>query len=269
MSSQSKALSMGTPNEKINFFEKIKPHAELIAALVSGVFILLGWLTSNDDSSLSIIFYLLAFAIGGFAKAKEGIEETIENKELNVEMLMIFAAVGSAIIGYWTEGAILIFIFAVSGALETYTMNKSQKEISALMQLQPEEAWLVTGSGEKQVHVSSLEIGDHILIKPGERVPTDGVVVKGTTSIDEAAISGEAVPVTKGQRDEVFAGTVNINGAITVEMTKPSSETLFQKIIDLVHRNPRPGDQLTAVGGRSERARQSDVRPDPLNGPRS
>ncbi|MFC7786348.1 heavy metal translocating P-type ATPase [Rossellomorea sp. GCM10028870] len=234
MSSQSKALSMGAPNEKIHFFEKIKPHAELIAALVSGVFILLGWLTSNDDSSLSIIFYLLAFVIGGFAKAKEGIEETIENKELNVEMLMIFAAVGSAIIGYWTEGAILIFIFAVSGALETYTMNKSQKEISALMQLQPEEAWLVTGSGEKKVHVSSLEIGDHILIKPGERVPTDGIVVKGTTSIDEAAISGEAVPVTKGQRDEVFAGTVNINGAITIEMTKPSSETLFQKIIDLV-----------------------------------
>ena len=180
--------------------KKLKPHAELIAALISGVFILLGWLTSNDDSSMSIIFYLLAFAIGGFAKAKEGIEETIENKELNVEMLMIFAAVGSAIIGYWTEGAILIFIFAVSGALETYTMNKSQKEISALMQLQPEEAWLVTGSGEKKVNVSSLEIGDHILIKPGERVPTDGVVVKGTTSIDEAAISGEAVPVTKGQQ---------------------------------------------------------------------
>jgi Zn2+/Cd2+-exporting ATPase len=235
MSSQSKALSLGNPKRQINFLEKIKPHAELIAALISGVFILLGWLFSKGDTdTLSIIFYLLAFVIGGFAKAKEGIEETIENKELNVEMLMIFAAVGSAIIGYWTEGAILIFIFAVSGALETYTMNKSQKEISALMEMQPEEAWLVTSSGEKKVHVTSLEIGDHILIKPGERVPTDGMVVKGTTSIDEAAISGEALPVTKASSDEVFAGTVNINGAITVEMTKPSSETLFQKIIDLV-----------------------------------
>ncbi|WP_175987023.1 heavy metal translocating P-type ATPase [Bacillus sp. Marseille-Q1617] len=235
MSSQSKAMSLGNPKEQIHFLEKIKPHAELIAALVSGVFILLGWLFSKGDTdTLSTVSYLLAFAIGGFAKAKEGIEETIENKELNVEMLMIFAAVGSAIIGYWTEGAILIFIFAVSGALETYTMNKSQKEISALMEMQPEEAWLVTYSGEKKVHVSSLDIGDHILIKPGERVPTDGVVVKGKTSIDEAAISGEAVPVTKASSDEVFAGTVNINGAITVEMTKPSSETLFQKIIDLV-----------------------------------
>lgn len=234
MSSQSKALSLGSSDSKLPFLEKIKPHAELIAALVSGVFILLGWLFSKDESSLSIIFYLLAFVIGGFAKAKEGIEETIENKELNVEMLMIFAAVGSAIIGYWTEGAILIFIFAVSGALETYTMNKSQKEISALMELQPEEAWLITETGEKKVQVSSLDIGDLILIKPGERVPTDGMVVKGTTSIDEAAISGEAVPVTKSADDEVYAGTVNINGAITVKMTKPSSETLFQKIIDLV-----------------------------------
>ncbi|BCB02495.1 heavy metal translocating P-type ATPase [Bacillus sp. KH172YL63] len=234
MSSQSKALSMHSPDEKMNLLEKIKPHAELIAAVISGVFILLGWLTAKQDSGLSVLFYILAFAIGGFAKAKEGIEETIENKELNVEMLMIFAAVGSAIIGYWTEGAILIFIFAVSGALETYTMNKSQKEISALMELQPEEAWLVTGSGEKKVSVSTLKIGDHILIKPGERVPTDGVVVKGRSSIDEAAISGEAVPVTKADGDEVFAGTVNINGAITIEMTKPSSETLFQKIIDLV-----------------------------------
>ncbi len=236
MSSQSKALTMGSHHDNTNFLDKIKPHAELIAALVSGVFILLGWLFSKDASSetMSTIFYLLAFVIGGFAKAKEGIEETIENKELNVEMLMIFAAVGSAIIGYWTEGAILIFIFAVSGALETYTMNKSQKEISALMKLQPEEAWLLTNGKEKKVQVSSLEIGDHILIKPGERVPTDGMIIKGTTSIDEAAISGEAIPVTKGQKDEVFAGTVNINGAITVEMTKPSSETLFQKIINLV-----------------------------------
>ena len=91
---------------------------ELIAALFSGVLILGAWLLSNaGQETASIVFYLLAFVIGGFAKAKEGIEATIEDKELNVEMLMILAAIGSAIIGYWTEGAILIFIFAVSGAL--------------------------------------------------------------------------------------------------------------------------------------------------------
>ena len=172
--------------------------------------------------------------IGGFAKAKEGIEETIANKELNVEMLMILAAIGSAIIGYWTEGAILIFIFALSGALETYTMNKSHKEISSLMELQPEEALRVTNGIEERVNVSELTIGDFILIKPGERVPSDGTIVKGMTTIDEAAITGESIPVSKGNQDEVFAGTVNLNGSITVQITKPANETLFQKIIELV-----------------------------------
>ncbi|WP_102693953.1 heavy metal translocating P-type ATPase [Rummeliibacillus pycnus] len=221
---------------RYHLIEKMKEHAELIAAIFSGVLILIAWiLGKNAENTASIIFYLLAFIIGGFAKAKEGVEETIANKELNVEFLMILAAIGSAIIGYWTEGAILIFIFAVSGALETYAMNKSHKEISALMDLQPEEAWLVKENGEvERVSIGSLQLGDHLLIKPGERVPTDGVIIEGSTSIDEAAITGESIPVTKLVGADVFAGTVNMTGAITMEMTKPNSESLFQKIIDLV-----------------------------------
>ena len=219
-----------------SIFDKIMPHAELIAAGLSSIFILLGWLLGHfNNEPLSITSYVLAFIIGGYAKAKEGIEETIANKELNVEMLMVFAAIGSAIIGYWTEGAILIFIFAVSGALETYTMNKSHKEISSLMSLQPEEAVKILADGREQlVPVASLSVSDLILIKPGERVPADGKIITGDTSIDESAITGESVPVTKGTNDEVFAGTVNINGSITVEITKNTDETLFQKIITLV-----------------------------------
>ncbi|WP_449622033.1 heavy metal translocating P-type ATPase [Robertmurraya sp. Marseille-Q9965] len=216
-------------------FERIKPHAELIAAILSGVLILIGWiLEKNNLIPASIVLFLFAFVIGGFAKAKEGIEDTIENKELNVEMLMIFAAIGSAIIGYWTEGAILIFIFAMSGALETYTMNKSHKEISALMELQPEEALVVTNGIEKITAVADLKIGDLILVKPGERVPSDGRIIKGQTHVDEAAITGESIPVSKGTDEDVYAGTVNLNGSITVEITKASTETLFQKIIQLV-----------------------------------
>lgn len=147
---------------------------------------------------------------------------------------MIVAAIGSASIGYWTEGAVLIFIFSVSGALETYTMNKSQKEISSLMDLQPEEAWRITNGNLERVPVSSLNIGDLIIVKPGERIPSDGRIVKGSSSVDESAITGESMPVTKQLGEEVFAGTVNINGSITVEITKRSNETLFQKIIELV-----------------------------------
>ncbi|MBD8522924.1 heavy metal translocating P-type ATPase [Lysinibacillus fusiformis] len=222
--------------ENINLIEKIKEHAELIAALIAGVFILLAWrLDTSGQTTASVLLYVIAFCVGGFAKAKEGIEETIEDKKLNVELLMVLAAIGSAAIGYWTEGAILIFIFAVSGALETYAMNKSHREISALMNLQPEEAWLVRGNFEPmKVSVSTLQIGDHLLIKPGERIPADGIIFRGQSSIDESAISGEPLPVLKSEGDEIFAGTVNLNGAITMEMTKANSETLFQKIIQLV-----------------------------------
>lgn len=211
-------------------------HIELIAAIVSGILIVIAWLIGKDGSqSLSIIFYIIAFLIGGFAKAKEGIEDTIADKQLNVEMLMIFAAIGSAIIGYWAEGAILIFIFAISGALETYTLNKSHKEISALMEMQPEEAWLLQEDGSTiSVATSSLSVGSHIVVRPGERVPVDGIIIQGTTSIDMSAINGESVPVTREKNDELFAGTMNISGAIQMEMTKSSTDTLFQKIITLV-----------------------------------
>jgi Cd2+/Zn2+-exporting ATPase len=215
--------------------EKVRFQWELIAAVLCGVFIFCGWMLDRYEfDTLSAAAYILSFLIGGFAKAREGILSTIENKDLNVELLMILAAIGSAIIGYWTEGSILIFIFALSGALESYTMNKSHKEISSLMELQPEDALRITNGILMRVPVSQLSIGDHILIKPGERVPIDGMIIKGTSSIDESAITGESIPVTKDWRDEVFAGTVNLNGSITVEITKPASETLFQKIIELV-----------------------------------
>ncbi|SEM92871.1 Cd2+/Zn2+-exporting ATPase [Mesobacillus persicus] len=224
-----------TANVEADWLEKVKPHLELGAALFSGLLILIGWLlTKADLATAAIVIYLAAYVIGGFAKAKEGIEETIANKELNVEMLMILAAIGSAIIGYWTEGAILIFIFALSGALETYTMNKSHKEISALMNLQPEEALRVNNGLEEVVPVASLIVGDKILVKPGERVPSDGKIIEGQTNLDEAAITGESIPVSKTLNDEVFAGTVNLRGTITLEITKPNNETLFQKIITLV-----------------------------------
>src|SRR5690625_6499516 len=121
----------------------IVEHQELIAALFSGALILLTWsLNSQLPEVWWVILHLIAFIIGGYAKAKEGITETIQHQELNVELLMILAAIGSASIGYWTEGAILIFIFALSGALERYTLNKSIKETSPLLPFHQEEPLL-------------------------------------------------------------------------------------------------------------------------------
>lgn len=222
--------------ESIPLNEKIKEHKELIAAVLSGIIIFFAWrMDSVGLETAAVIAYISAYITGGYAKAKEGITETIRQRKLNVEILMILAAVGSAIIGYWTEGAILIFIFAMSGALETYAMNKSHREISALMELQPEEAWLVRGGFEPiRMAVSELKLGDHVLVKPGERIPIDGVIFKGHSTVDEAAITGESMPVTKEAGAQAYAGTVNLNSPLTIKMTKHSNETMFQKIIKLV-----------------------------------
>lgn len=240
MATQSKMLH--PPEESMfksffssNIFKQLSVHGELVAALTSGLLILITWMLSDALSATAwVTMYLIAFVIGGYAKAKEGIQETIANKELNVEMLMIFAAIGSAAIGYWTEGAILIFIFALSGALETYTLNKSDKEISSLMNLQPEQALRIMNGKEEIVTVSELNIDDCILVRAGERIPADGVIVQGETSIDESAITGESVPISKINDHDVYAGTVALDGSISVRITKPASETLFQKIIQMV-----------------------------------
>ncbi|ALX49596.1 heavy metal translocating P-type ATPase [Lentibacillus amyloliquefaciens] len=217
------------------FYRRIRDHIELIAALISGFLILLTWsMESILSQPMWVILHLIAFAIGGYAKAKEGIMETIRTKKLNVEMLMIFAAVGSVAIGYWTEGAILIFIFALSGALETYSMNKSNRAISSLMEMQPEEAILLENDVEKTVPVSTLAIDDAILVRAGERIPADGAITKGTSAIDENAITGESMPLSKKNGNDVYAGTVALDGTLTVRITKKPTETVFQKIISMV-----------------------------------
>ncbi|ENH98003.1 heavy metal-transporting P-type ATPase [Gracilibacillus halophilus YIM-C55.5] len=223
-------------------------HRELIAALFSGVLILLAWLLHDNLSNLAWhIFILSAFVIGGYAKAKEGITETIQNRTLNVELLMIIAAIGAASIGYWTEGAILIFIFALSGALETYTENKNEKEMETLMNLQPEEARLVINEHqERMISVSKLKIGDQIWVKAGERIPADGKITKGETTVDESALTGESIPLSKSTNEEVYGGTMNQNSSIMIEITTLPKETIFQKIIHLVQsaQNAKSPSQL-------------------------
>ena len=216
-------------------FEKIKHQMEMILAVLCCICWVVGFIF--DLAGLEVIgigFFIGAYLTGGFLKTKESLEALFKEREFSVDFLMMIAAIGAAVIGYWEEGAMLIAIFALSGALETYTFNKSHKEISALMDLQPEIALLKTPEGEKIVPVSELVVGDVILIKPGDRVPADGEIFIGATNIDEAAITGESIPVEKTVGEEVFASTVNLRASIEVKITKPSSETLFQKIIQMV-----------------------------------
>ncbi|MFB6362936.1 heavy metal translocating P-type ATPase [Paenibacillus elgii] len=209
-------------------------YGEAIAALASGVLIAAAWVAGHSSPSFSIWLYCFAFLVGGFVKAREGWLTLVREKDLDVNLLMIVAAIGAASIGYWTEGAVLIFIFSLSGALETFTMEKSSRDISSLMDLKPETAIVWEEGAEKRVPVEQLRIGDLVLVKPGERLPADGIVQEGSSAVNQASITGESIPVDKAAGDEVFAGTLNGQGALFVQVTKSSESTLFSKIIRLV-----------------------------------
>ncbi|WP_017187828.1 heavy metal translocating P-type ATPase, partial [Alkalibacillus haloalkaliphilus] len=186
--------------------------------------------------------------IGGYYKAKEGVLDLVHDRTLNVEILMIIAAVGAASIGYWHEGAILIFIFSVSGALETYANQRSERDLSKLIQLAPDEANKLNGDESvTQVRLDDLKIGDRVLVKNGERIPVDGVILSGHSSVDESTITGESLPVDKKEQDEVYNGTINGAGSLVVKVTKENKDSLFQKMIRLVEEakeNRPPSQQL-------------------------
>ncbi|EAF5657523.1 heavy metal translocating P-type ATPase [Listeria innocua] len=216
--------------------EWMERNWQFVTTGISGGLIVVGSLIGNDVGDFwTAVIFLSAFVIGGFEQAKEGIEATIKTKKLNVELLMILAATGASIIGYWFEGAILIFIFSVSGALETYTTNKSKREITKLMAFQPERAFRFLPNGDvEEVAAKDLQLDDRVLVRPGESVPIDGVIVRGSTTLNEAAINGESVPVEKSVDAEVFGGTVNVSSAITIKVTQTFDNTIFSKIIRLV-----------------------------------
>lgn len=210
-------------------------HGSGVITALCLIFTVLGWLAQKQGSmTLGIVLFLFAYVIGGFEKAKEGLQTLIQERNLDVDLLMVVAAIGAAIIGYWLDGAILIFIFSLSGTLEGYTMERTNKDIQSIMNLRPEKALVLRGSAQYQVRVEELSIGDRILVKPGERLPSDGIVLEGSSAVNQASITGESIPVDKSAGDEVFAGTINGQGSLIVEVTKRVEDTLLAKIIRLV-----------------------------------
>jgi Cd2+/Zn2+-exporting ATPase len=212
-------------------------HREFAFAIASGLLTLIAFFVENYNQTIAITLYLAAFVIGGYETAKEGLLALWKEREFGVDLLMIIAAIGAGAIGYWLEGALLIFIFALSGALETYTMARSEKDLSSLLQLQPEVATLVTADGkEHEVPVNHLKIDDQVLVRPGGRIPVDGRVIRGSSAVDQATITGESIPVSKRVDDEVYAGTINGSGALLLQVTATNEHSLFSKIVKLVER---------------------------------
>ncbi len=176
---------------------------------------------------------IISYVAGGVFGLEAGIKSLVR-RELNVDLLMVLAAAGAAIVNQWHEGAILLFLFSLSNVLQAYAMDRSRNAIRALLKLRPNEATLRRGTELQVVPVEQLEPGDTILIRPGERLPIDGEVVDGESTIDQAPITGESMPVAKLRGDSVFAGTVNQNGSLDVRVTRPANDTTLARIIKMV-----------------------------------
>lgn len=229
------------------FIEIWGRHGAAISAAICAILALLAW---NSDKyglgSFEVPFYLAAYIVGGYRKAWEGLQTLIKERDLDVDLLMIVAAIGAASIGYWQDGVILIFIFSLSGALEGYTTEKTNNDIRSIMKLRPEKALVLRGTNEIQTKVEKLQKGDFVLIKPGERIAADGIIREGISAVNQAPITGESIPVDKIQGDEVFAGTINGHGALIIEVAKPAEATLLARIIKLVQeaQSEKPPSQL-------------------------
>ncbi|MEK0312889.1 heavy metal translocating P-type ATPase [Cohnella sp. 56] len=212
-----------------------RTHGEGVAILACGLLLAAAWsLEAGAGSSpWTVALYLGTCLIGGLRKAAEGLKSLMA-RELDVNLLMVAAAAGAAGIGYWKEGAVLIFIFALSGALESYTTDRSRRELGALLRMKPETALRWENGSEIEMPADALSVGDLVLVKPGSRIPADGIVREGLSFVNEAAITGESMPADKKPGDEVYAGTINGQGALFVAVTRPGESTLFAKIVKLV-----------------------------------
>lgn len=229
--SAAKALENTTP-----FYRK----KENVLAGISLLFVILGYLfvdMRGESNPLPIAMFIIAILVGGVGIFKIGFRN-LARFEFDMKTLMTIAIIGAAIIGEWEEAAVVVFLFAVSEALEAYSMDKARQSIRQLMDIAPPTALIKRAHGEHfhelELPTEDIEIGDILIVKPGQKIAMDGIVISGLSAVNQAAITGESIPVNKTVNDEVFAGTLNEEGALEVRVTKRVEDTTIAKIIHLV-----------------------------------
>lgn len=200
----------------------------------------------NDENLIlqNILFSIATITSGYHVIILEGIGETIANTKIkkkftpNSHILMGLAAIGASLIGNFWEGTLLILIFSGAHFLEDYAEGRSKREVTKLLEMNPTTARLILPDGNtKIVDVNELKVGDQLQVLNGDQVPIDGIILSGTTSIDESSINGESIPKEKSKGDGVFGSTINGTGTFTMEVTKENKDTVFSKILQLVNQN--------------------------------
>jgi len=230
---------------------KFGPSTELSFATLSATTLLIGYFLSRTEiaPSIPLSFFVMAYFFGGFFAVLEAFEN-LRHKRFEIDTLMIVAAVGAAILGEWAEGALLLVLFSIGHALENYAMGRAKRAIEALAELAPKTAHLLVNGSIEDRPVEELKVGDLVLVKPNERVAVDGFILKGTSSINQAPVTGESIPVEKepvpdektalakleaiAPSSRVYAGTINGSGSLEVRVTKLSSDSTLAKIAKMV-----------------------------------
>ncbi|MEM2944519.1 MAG: cation-translocating P-type ATPase [Methanomassiliicoccales archaeon] len=210
-------------------------NRRLLATATSGIFLLFGILCEVilAIEILYLLFYAIAIVVGGYYIARRGVAAAIK-KYLDINMLMVIAIAGSVLIGSYAEGAAIVFLFSLAEMLESFAIARTRRSIHELMEFAPNLALVKKNGKEEYYDVNDVEIGDLVLIRPGERIPIDGVVVSGQSSVDESTVTGESIPVTKRIGDQVFAGTLNSSGYLEIKVTKKFKDTVISRIVQLV-----------------------------------
>lgn len=224
-------------------------NPKVVTSAAAGVLVLVGWLLSVAEAeSLSLAAYVSAMAIGGYYFGREALEELVFEREIGIELLMSVAAVTAAILGAPEEGAILVFLYSMSEAAEGYTEEKTRSAVRALMDLTPKRAIVRRDGRDVEIPVEELSVGDVFLVRPGQAVATDGVVVSGASSVNQAPVTGESIPVEKQVNDDVFAGSINAEGALEVRATRTAATNTIARIIQMVEEaQERKGTQQRFV----------------------
>ncbi len=214
----------------------LAPKLELPLVVASGVLLVTGWLVQRFapvPALVPTIIWALGMASGGFF-AIRGSVQSIAQLRIDIETMMVVAAIGAAVLGAWFEGAFLLFLFSAGHALEHRAMDRARRSIEALGELRPEVARVRRGSDVIEVPVGDVQRGERIVVRPGDRVPLDGIIREGKSSLEQAAITGESIPVPKKPGDEVFSGTINCEALLEIEVTKLSSESVLARVVDMV-----------------------------------
>jgi len=177
--------------------------------------------------------YGISALTGGFFALRTSLA-SLARFRFDVNLLMILAAIGAAVIGYVMEAAVLMFLFSLSNTLEVYTMGRTRRALHALLKLRPARALVLRGGREIEVAAEAVGVGERVIVKPGEAVPVDGVVERGESLVDQSSLTGESVPVSKAAGDRVFAGTLNQQGSIEVRTLRAAGDTTLARIVALV-----------------------------------